>query len=162
MVEPSPVEYLTDPLSDITRKERRNLLIASTIGVLVSKAGLIPSKLSTFGIEFSPPAQDTFVMIVAFTVLYFIGAFMIYGISDFLIWRKRYQDYLEGVEGKIESWSMEDQAAYDELHTRIPNIGWLYRVSKLAAFARIAFEYAVPLLYGLFVVVTLITKVLGS
>jgi hypothetical protein len=49
--EPNPVDYLIDPLNEITRKERRNSLIASTLGVLVAKASLVPSKFSALGIE---------------------------------------------------------------------------------------------------------------
>ena len=121
--DPTPAEYLSDPLSEIARKERRNLLIASTVGLLMSKAALVPTRLPALGIEFSAPDQRTIVGFAAFTVLYFLGAFVLYGLSDFLIWRKKYQDYLEGVEGVMQSWSQEDEHTHDELHQHIPDIG---------------------------------------
>lgn len=158
MRDPGPEDYLVDPLSEITRKERRNLLLATMVGVLVSKAGLVPTKLAAFGVELAAPAQKTFVLLVALSVLYFIGAFLTYGISDFLIWRKKYQDYLEAEEIFMQGWSMEDQRAYDELRESIPDITWLYRWSKPTAFIRILFEYAVPLLFGIYTVSVLIQR----
>jgi amino acid transporter len=94
---PSPAEFLSDPLSDVARKERRNLLIASTTAILAATMGLAPAHISALGIEFSPPAQSSFVVLVALIVVYFIAAFVLYGISDFFIWRKKYQDYLVAV-----------------------------------------------------------------
>ena len=157
--DPNPVAYLLDPLSEITRRERRNLLMASAVGLLVSKAALVPTQLSALGIEFSAPDQRIFVVLVALTVFYFFGAFVLYGLSDFLIWRKKYQDYLEGVEGVMQSWSQEDQHIYDELHQHIPDIGWLYQWSKPTAFSRILFEFVVPIVFGLYAASTLIFKV---
>ncbi len=158
MSDPSPVDYLGDPLSEITRKERRNLLIAATVGVLVSKAGLIPSKISTFGIELSSPAQDTYIILVALTIFYFINAFVAYGISDFLIWRKKYQDYLVGIERVMQDWTEQDQRYHDELHSQVPDIGWLYSASKPMAFVRVGFEYVVPLVFGGYSIITLVMK----
>ncbi len=149
MIEPNPVDYLTDPLSEITRKERRNLLIASTVGLLVAKAGMVPAKFEAFGIELSVPDQKVFVILMLLTVLYFLAAFVIYGISDFFVWRKKYQDYLEQVAGFNSDWSQEDQYNYDELHRTIPEIAWLYAWSKPAAFARIIFEFTVPVIFAL-------------
>lgn len=91
MSEPIFTDYLGDPLGEITRKERRNLLIAGTVGVLVAKAGLVPSKISALGIDLSAPAQDAFVMLVGLVIVYFLCAFIIYGVSDFFAWRKKYQ-----------------------------------------------------------------------
>ena len=158
MADPSPVEFLGDPLSDIARKERRNLLIASTLGVLVAWAGLVPNNISAFGIELSAPAQDAFVRLVALSVLYFTSAFILYGVSDFLIWRTRYQDYLERLESRMQNWSQEDQHKYDELQRNVPDIGWVYKMSRPSAVARILFEYVVPILYGVLVIVGLLHR----
>lgn len=64
-------DFLTDPLSEVTRKERRNLLLASTAGVLVAKMGLIPARISVLGVEFSPPAQQAFISLMSLIVGYF-------------------------------------------------------------------------------------------
>jgi len=139
MSEPTPVEFLADPLSAITRSERRNLLFASIAGILLAKAGLVPTQIAAFGIVLSVPEQSTFLVIVALIVLYFLGAFIVYGLADFFILRKKYQDYLEHVDTYMESWSLEDQRAYDERRSRVPDIAWLYRGSKPVALARVLF-----------------------
>jgi hypothetical protein len=155
MSEPNPVEFLVDQLSPITRAERRNLLLASIIGVLVGKAGLIPTKISEFGITLSSPDQGTFVVVVFCTVIYFLCAFVIYGAADFFIWRKKYQDYLEHVDTYMERWSEQDQHNYEECHSRVPEIAWLYQRAKSVAFVRVFFEYALPIFTGLYSAIVL-------
>jgi uncharacterized membrane protein YqjE len=76
-----------DPLSEETRKERRALLGASGLGILVVRTGLVPTKISALGIEFSTRDQRSFVVAVAVVVAYFFVAFLIYAISDFIVWR---------------------------------------------------------------------------
>jgi hypothetical protein len=156
--EPSPVDYLADPLSSISRTERRNLLIASAIGVLVAKAGLVPTRFSTLGLEFQEPEQRVLIWVVFATVIYFVLAFALYGVADFFIWRKRYQDYLEGVEHLASTWTQEDQQAHDELRERVPDIGWLYRWSQPAAIARILFEFGVPVIFACYAMISLTCK----
>ena len=150
MSEPNPVEFLADPLSPITRIERRNLLLASTAGILIAKAGLIPTQISALGITLSDPNQSTFIVVMALTVVYFLCAFIVYGVADFFIWRKKYQDYLEHVEAYMDSWSQEDQHSYDERRVRVPEIAWLYRGAKPVAFIRTFFEYCLPVFVGLY------------
>lgn len=154
----SLVEFLGDPLSPLTRTERRNLLIASTLGFLVSKAGLLPQQISALGITFSAPEQSVLLLVVAGAILYFLFAFATFGVPDFLIWRKKYQEYLEHVASDIENWSESDQHAYDELHARVPAIGWLYRASKPVVFIRLSFEYILPAAFALYVTLALAVK----
>jgi hypothetical protein len=148
--EPSPVEFLGDPLSEISRAERRNLLIASSVGVLVAKAGLVPTRYSTFGLDFQEPEQRVLISVVLATVIYFFFAFVLYGVPDLFVWRKRYQEYLEGVERLMSTWSSQDQQQREELDQRVPSICWLYRLSKPAALIRISFEYIVPLIFSFY------------
>ena len=85
MSEPLITDVLADPLSDVTRKERRNVLIASTVALSVVLMGLIPSKVSALGIELGAPAQKSFLVLVAALVLYFLLAFVIYGLTDLFV-----------------------------------------------------------------------------
>lgn len=154
---PDPENFLSDPLSPITRLERRNLLIASSVGFLVAAADLVPTNISALGISLSVSAQEMFVVAIAFAVAYFIFAFAIYGMSDFFIWRKRYQEYLENVQSYMESWDEDDQHHYDS--SPLPRIAWLYRSAEPLAYARAFFEYGLPLLVGIGVIATLVFKV---
>ena len=159
MSDANPSEFLTDPLSEVTRKERRNLLAASTVGILVAKAGLVPTQLSTLGIQFTPPAQQTFVALLASVVIYFILAFAFYGVADFFVWRKKYQDYLVASAIEEQNWSQEDQRNYEEIHEGVPRAVWLYSMSKPVACFRVAFEFALPVIVGVVSVILLVLKV---
>lgn len=150
MSELNPVEFLSDPLSQITRIERRNLLITSTAGILVAKGGLIPTQISALGITLSAPNQSAFIVVMALTVVYFLCAFVVYGVADFFIWRKKYQDYLEHVESYLDNWSQEDQYRHDERRGKIPEIAWLYRGASPVAYIRAFFEYFIPILAGFY------------
>lgn len=156
--EPSLDDYLADPLSRIARAERRSLLIASATGLLVAKVGLVPTRFSTFGLEFQQPEQRALISLVVVTIAYFALAFVLYGITDFFIWREKYQHYLESIARIGSNWDQEDQRAYDELHASLPDIAWLYRWSKPAAFGRIFFEFIVPVLVALYTAISLLQR----
>lgn len=152
MKDPNPTEFLEDLLSPITRAERRNLLIASTAGYLVAKAGLIPTQISALGITLTPPAQGEVVKIVAFTITYFLLAFAIYGTADFFIWRKKLQDYLEYVFNYRQSLNEGHDLYFDDLYKEVPPITWLYRKAKHLAFVRVVFDGGLPIVFGLYAI----------
>lgn len=158
MTEPDPREYLADPLSPIARAERRNLLLASTVAILIAHVNLVPTRISALGLEFTPPAQASFVVITALVVGYFIVAFTTYAIADFFVWRKRYYDYLAAVEKQSQGWTLEDQIAHDEIHANLPTLDWYYEWSPRVANVRMLFEFALPLLVGAYAISALIWR----
>lgn len=148
MSEADPSTFLQDPLSQISRLERRNLLIASTIGLLVGHVDLIPNRISALGLEFNAPAQNAFLMLLALVVAYMIFAFSVYAVADFFIWRKRYYDFAIATEREATNWTLEDQKAYDELRLAEPPIQWYWQKASLIGWLRITVEFAFPLLIG--------------
>jgi hypothetical protein len=159
MTDPTPIEYLGDPLSDVSRRERRNLIITSALSALVAQTGLIPTQISALGIGFSPLAQTSFLIFLMVAIAYFLLAFVTYGLTDYLIWRHKYQDYLIRVERAIQNWTFEAQAAEDELSDSIPSNRWAYVASKPAAFFRIFFDFFLPVIIGIYAASVLFTKV---
>lgn len=159
MPEPNPSNFLSDPLTDVSRKERRNLLIASTSGILVATMGLVPTGISVIGVEFLPPAQNSFVILMAFVVAYFVFAFVVCGVSDFFIWCKNYHNYLLEVVETNQNWSQEDQQRYDELRKHVPRIHWLYAWLKPIGFTRVVFEFILPVLVGCISLYLLLLKI---
>jgi hypothetical protein len=149
MADPDPTTFLSDLLSDVARRERRNLLIASSVGVLMAHIGLLPTQISALGVVFSAPAQSSLLVLMAFVVTYFIAAFFIYGWADFLIWRKRRHDYLVSLEIAQMNWTIEDQHDRDQLN--VPSISWWYQWAPRVAYLRAFFEFVLPLLVGLYV-----------
>ena len=160
MAESDPFNILTDPLGVVSRKERRNLLITSTIGICVALLGLVPTQISALGIEFTPPRQTRLVWLAAVIVFYFLAAFAVYGVADYFIWRKRLQDYRVHMETEQSNWSLEDQEAQDELGRAVPPIRWFYSAAQRVASARIVVEIALPLLIGSATFVLLVIRAL--
>lgn len=79
-----PQELLKDILREETRKERRNLLAASAVGIVIVKAGLIPTKISALGIDFSQTDQRTLLWVLLGVTAYFLAMFVVYALSDIL------------------------------------------------------------------------------
>jgi hypothetical protein len=73
---------IRDALSEVTRNERRSLLGASLLAIAISTAGLIPEKISAFGVTITPPAQNNLLLLLAAVLAYFILAFLLYGYSE--------------------------------------------------------------------------------
>lgn len=158
MAEPDPRDYLADPLSAIARAERRNLLLAATLAILIAHVNLVPTQISALGLTFAPPAQASFLVITALIVGYFIIAFGTYAVADLFVWRKRYYDYLAAVERESKDWTLEDQIEHDEIHANLPTIDWYYQWSPRVANVRMLFEYVLPLLIGAYAISALIWR----
>src|SRR5260370_32381246 len=95
MGEPTPKEVaLRDPLSHVTRNERRLLLGVSMVGITLVKTGLVPEKISTLGIEFTKTNQKSLLAIISFVTIYFLFAFAIYAAADFIAWRLAFHNAL--------------------------------------------------------------------
>ena len=73
-VENNKEKALVDPLSEVTRKERRMLLGLSMLGVFFAKTGIVPSKISTLGIELAATEQSSFFYVLAAMLVYYEGA----------------------------------------------------------------------------------------
>jgi hypothetical protein len=74
----------------VTRSERKILLGVSALGILIVRTGLVPSKISAPGIEFAQTDQRALLRAVGAFVLYFLGAFLIYAVSDLMAWRYKF------------------------------------------------------------------------
>jgi hypothetical protein len=156
---------LRDALSDVTRKKRHFLLGTSLIGVTLIKTGLVPSKISGLGIEFKGTDQRALLVIIAFIILYFLAAFIIYAISDFIAWRiainnqgikaavSDYEDSLhshfphpDSIDGEIESYRSNLQKKYRIYFTLVTP----------ASIVRALFDFGLPIVVGLYALFLLI------
>ena len=78
---------LKDPLSQETRKERRSLLAVSALGLIIVKAGLVPTRIAALGIEFSQADRTTLLWSLALITIYFLVAFLFYALADYSSYR---------------------------------------------------------------------------
>jgi len=86
-METPPAIRLRGPLQEDTKKQRRNLIAVSAIGIAFFDVGLVPQKISAFGIESSQIDQKALSILLFFTILYFLIEFLIYAFPDLLSWR---------------------------------------------------------------------------
>ena len=80
-------ELFRDPLHETTRRLRRNLLIATSIGLVMAVGDVQPSKISFLGVTFDAESQNSIPLLVSFIIAYMILAFSIYVRSDVIsVW----------------------------------------------------------------------------
>ena len=85
----SPEIRLSGPLQTDSKKYRRNLLATTIATIAVVDLGLVPQKLSILDIDFSKTEQETLLFILGALIAYFMAAFLIYAVPDFVGWRGR-------------------------------------------------------------------------
>jgi hypothetical protein len=96
---------IKDPLSEVTRRERKAFLGLSILAIAVIKANLIPNKISAFGVEIDHVNRGELVTLLTVVVFYFLMVFIAYAFSDFLGWRIA---FWEGVRARaIEREQLE-------------------------------------------------------
>jgi hypothetical protein len=140
---------LKDPLSKEAREERRNLLVVSAVGLVIERTGLIPSKIEALGIEFGQANQDSLLWIIALIVGYFLCAFLVYGVPDFIAWRIVFRPTLSDHVKKVLA-DIKDKSFESVLKETSPTtLMFLLKAVKPVSWIRAFFEFIVPVLIGL-------------
>jgi hypothetical protein len=86
-----PSRPLSDPLSDVTRKERTLLLAMSLATIVLVKVGLVPTKISALGIEFGSVDQRALLILFGLVTAYFLATFAVYAVADWAASRMWYE-----------------------------------------------------------------------
>lgn len=154
-----------DPLTRVTRMERRNLLAASFIGVIIAKTGLVPSKVSALGIDFDHADQSALLKMFAIVVVYFLLAFLIYAASDMIAWRSAILAAtvslaLQRAEQEEERARREGRPVdpYSYVDGRVLRRRNLWSaLGRPMSVARALFEFLLPVVIGLYAVRALST-----
>jgi hypothetical protein len=94
---------VTDPLSAHTRSVRKSLLIASVAAIFISSTGLVPSKISALGIEFSQTDRGSMLLVLGIVVGFMLISFSVAAAADFAAWH---------ITLSAKTWDEEFQA-YD-------------------------------------------------
>ena len=152
---------LRDPLSEVTRAERRTLLGVSAVGIVIAKSGLVPSKISTLGIEFDHADQRVLLRMTSAIVFYFLVAFLIYAASDLLAWRLSFYHALVDWR-KSRSLATEEERQIERQIEREATYLWsfsrqvMFSLSTPISLIRAVFEFAIPIIIGIYTVVVLL------
>ena len=127
---------IADPLSLSTRVERRNLMLTSVIATIVVATGLIPTKISALGIDFSTADRRTLLYILCAVVVYFLAAF------------------ITGASADVARWAVDvDLAASGEEPTERSNVSKARNdihefVAMIVVMCRVWFDFILPLVVG--------------
>jgi hypothetical protein len=154
-----------DPMSEVSSRERRALLLTSLLAVAVTAGGLVPVKVAALGIELSPPEQTRLLVLLALVVSYFLVAFLIYGLPELRrslvrqeIFKSNINDFLRAQPGGTQT----DPRGPTGIFNSILADGRL-RLAKpfVGGYSlRMAFDFIVPLVFGLEALALLIAAIL--
>lgn len=159
-----------EPLSEFSRKERRALLGFSVLALMIALCDLIPQKISALGVEITGTQQGYLKWVFFGLIVYFLVAFSISGLQDWLAWRGRIHEGLsadmkEGYESQAVSQGRMQapnhsytpgkqlwKEAWKEVESFHPiKIAWrLYWI-------RVGFEFLIPLGVGLIALYCLVS-----
>ncbi|MBC5831559.1 hypothetical protein [Vibrio metschnikovii] len=140
-------DRLREPLNETTRKARRNLLAAAVVGVVIAKVGLVPTKISAFGVDFTSANQESLLLLLACAIGYFSITFVVYLYSELIAWqlvfRSKEMEQLKEEANRNIRERDSDMEMYFHDRTRRT-----YFQAKPAFFLRIFVELVVPLVFA--------------
>ena len=168
------ITSVRDPLTRTTRRERTSLLGVSAVCIAITKAGLVPSKISALGVEFSQASQQSLFHVLAAVVGYYFVAFILYAAADFVPWRIRYTEAFGEMVGSPEykaarslhSISLKRKSAFaqfqednksSESERPPPRAHFALALSWIIYGLRALFEFLVPLLVAIYAIHALVT-----
>lgn len=145
---------LKDPLSDVTRKERKLLLGVSLIGITIVKTGLIPEKIEALGVQFGKANQHALLIILSALTIYFLIAFVLYALSDFLSWRLA---LISSVRSNLKENPIEfaNTTTKEFYHFYMHKSRVVYSLSSPVSILRACFEFILPLAVGIYAIIQL-------
>src|SRR5687767_6983866 len=142
---PSPAHIrVRDPLSEVTRKERRALLAAALLGVAISQTGLLPTEISALGVTFGSTDQKALLIVLATVTGYFLLAFVIYAASDFVAWRLALRQSLREAILKRRPVDPEEEQLDRDFAIHYKSLNAARRWSPAVSVARSLFEFLLP------------------
>jgi hypothetical protein len=156
-------DRLREPLNETTRKVRRNLMAASVIGVVFTKVGLVPTKISAFGVEFSSSNQSALMLLLASAIGYFAISFAVYVYSELTAWQlvftsKKMEDMKsEAVQHETDFLSGKDDDRKFRYHIR-----HLYFRTKPTFYLRLFVELIIPLVFASYSAYSLLSIDVGK
>ncbi len=153
-----------DPLSETTRRERKALLGLSIMAIALVKVPLVPEKIGALGIELTLSNQQNFLVIYSLVLFYFLSAFFIYALTDYLAWRRAkvisHHQYTQQWVAARQALGKEGEARLDEEMKKNGDLAYRglasYHLAEGAARVRAIFEFGVPLVTACYAILVLL------
>ncbi|WP_194091539.1 hypothetical protein [Vibrio hibernica] len=139
-------DRLREPLNETTRKARRNLLAVSVLGIVTAKVGLVPTKISAFGVEFSSSNLEALMTLLALAIAYFLVTFIVYIVSELQAWQLLITSkQLE----ELKTEAARERGYRDEYHTNLEvdfskRVQMVYSKTKPIFYTRLLVEILIP------------------
>jgi len=147
---------LREPFTEVTRRTRRNFLAASVVGIVIVKVGLIPTKISAFGIDFTQSNQNALLNLITLVISYFGIAFFVYMLSELTAWQIAFRSQeLKRIQDK-EKLKIEHED-HDRMHWFMSRYRLTTNIANPMFILRILFEVGVPLTVGIYAVVAILS-----
>lgn len=156
---------LKDPLGDVTRKERRNLLCVSIIVISIVRIGLVPTRITSLGIELTKPETTAFLWMLGSITVYFFLTYLIYALSDYLHWTIAWYDVKWD---EISKQADNVKSTEHDLKGRTTVVFYLTDGDRFTFFAqmtslvRVLFDYFLPITIALIALILLYKKLFSN
>ena len=150
----------SDPLSEVTRSNRKWLLFSSLIGVLFVQVGLVPEKLSILGTEFRNWEDKSLIVVVMCVNGFYLASFVVSAVSDYF-----------ALSMKIFGADMIDDALYEQLLQReaddelteqdkilmyrLRTHSWVFGASNWVLGIRLVIEFILPILFSVYSIIVM-------
>ncbi|EJG0969900.1 TPA: hypothetical protein ACMDQ5_004438 [Vibrio parahaemolyticus] len=147
---------LREPLNETTRKARRNLLAASVLGIVTAKVGLVPTKVSAFGVEFSSSNIEALMTLLALSITYFLITFIVYIISELQGWQLLIvsKELSELKEKKISTSNVIFETKSSKIEAEFQDRMYaVYSRTKPVFYSRLFVEVLVPFVIAIYSIV---------
>lgn len=162
-------DRLREPLNETTRKARRNLLASALLGVVITRVGLVPEKISAFGVEFTSANQQALITLLIAAILYFSVSFIVYVYSELTAWQIVFTSKeIEALKAESNnnssprkisrgSFSYISTGEDEDEHKFREHVRFLYFRSKPTFYLRLSVELLIPLIFAAYSGYTLAT-----
>ena len=146
-----------DPLSEVTRRERKYLLGLSAVTLFIAQTGRGPGEFTLLGLSFKLADLTPFLPLLASVVTFFLVAFILYGLGDYLKWRIEEAMYPpKEVELHTTNKGVPPSRSDEFLQIqerRYASVGKLGRKLQFAVIGRGLFEYYAPIGIALWAII---------
>lgn len=142
-----------DPIGETARKQRKNLVGISLVGIIVVKIGILPSKITTFGVQFTETDQKTILLIFLLTISYFIIGFVIYIMPYLVNFRNQY------IERIIFLMQYKESEERNELKDKI---AISIKKTKCYYWVKMIYEVIFPIIIGQVALIMIFQELFSS
>lgn len=152
-------EKLKEPLNESAKLARKHLMLSSFVGVLVGNIGLIPTKITAFGISFTSSNQAALITLLCVATVYFLVNFLTFIYSDRVAYKfGEISELIESEKRKLEEGPfnhifMQDIEA--QVDSAVLKIKTVIRI-------RMLIEVFIPFVFSMYAIFSLVLKLLTS